>query len=78
MECEVSPILLQLTSAGNLTQDLLILNPMPYPLGHMLVPRHLVYIFDFSRPVRVGFVESEQTVAEQQNIKIALSGFLMS
>ena len=36
VEIEVCPTLLHMASTGNRTPDLLILSPMPYPLGHML------------------------------------------
>ena len=36
VEWEVSPTLLHKTSSGNQTQDLLILSPTAYPLGHPL------------------------------------------
>ena len=36
VEYEVCPTLLHMASTGNRTLGLLILSPMPYPLGHML------------------------------------------
>ena len=36
VEYEVCPTLLHVASTGKRTPDLLILSPMPYPLGHML------------------------------------------
>ena len=36
VEYEVCPTLLHMASTGSRTPDLLILSPMPYPLGHML------------------------------------------
>ena len=36
VEYEVCPTLLHMANTGNRTLDLLILSPMPYPLGHML------------------------------------------
>ena len=36
VEYEVCSILLHMASTGNRTPDLLILSPMPYPLGHAL------------------------------------------
>ena len=36
VEYEVCPTLLHMASLGNQTPDLLVLSPMPYPLGHML------------------------------------------
>ena len=40
-EYEVCPTLLHMTSTGNQTPDLLISNPIPYKLGHMLPYVHL-------------------------------------
>ena len=42
MKWEVCLTLLHMTSSGNLTPDLLILSPTPYPLGHMLQELSLV------------------------------------
>ena len=36
VEYKVYPTLLLMTSTGNQAPDLLILSPMPYPLGHVI------------------------------------------
>ena len=41
VEYKVCPTLLHMDSTGNRTPDLLISNPMPYPLGHILPWRAL-------------------------------------
>ena len=46
VEYKVCSTLLHMTSTGNRTKDLLILSPMPYPLGHMLPYQQINILID--------------------------------
>ena len=53
VEYEVRLTLLHMASTGNRTPDLLILSPMPYPLGHVL-PVFIVFILHATEYVDVS------------------------